>query len=37
LAAPPSAFSQQQGKIWRIGFLAVRQQSLLRRADEVIQ
>jgi hypothetical protein len=34
LAAPPGAFSQQQGKVGRIVTIA---QSLLLRADDVIQ
>jgi putative ABC transport system substrate-binding protein len=32
LGAPPHAFSQQQGKVWRIGFLAVRQEPNLQAA-----
>ena len=31
-AAPPDAFGQQQGKVWRIGFLAVRQEPDLQAA-----
>jgi putative ABC transport system substrate-binding protein len=31
-AAPPGAFGQQQGKIWRVGFLAVRQEPDLQAA-----
>ena len=31
-AAPPLAFSQPQGKVWRIGFLAVRQEPDLQAA-----
>ena len=34
LATPPGAFSQQQGKVWRIVTIL---QSLLLRADDVIQ
>ena len=30
--APPRAFGQQQGKVWRIGFLAVRQEPDLQAA-----
>lgn len=32
LAASPGAFPQQQGKVWRIGFLAVRQEPDLQAA-----
>ena len=30
--APPGAFGQQQGKVWRIGFLAARQEPDLQAA-----
>ncbi|MFO1324086.1 MAG: ABC transporter substrate-binding protein [Burkholderiales bacterium] len=32
LVAPPGAFAQQQGKVWRVGFLAVRPEPDLQRA-----
>jgi putative ABC transport system substrate-binding protein len=31
-AVTPSAFGQQHGKVWRVGFLAVRQEADLQRA-----
>jgi putative ABC transport system substrate-binding protein len=32
LVAPPGAFSQQPGKVWRVGFLAVRPEPALQSA-----